>query len=54
MQFALTFENPLKPRPDDKKPIEPPYTFENGTPYVPPTKPAEPFIPDRDFDGPAQ
>jgi hypothetical protein len=30
-----------------------PYTFENGTPYIPPAKPAEPYIPDRGFDGPA-
>ncbi len=39
--------------PDNRKPTEPPYRFENGTPYVPPVKPEEAFIPDRGFDGPA-
>jgi len=30
-----------------------PYIFENGTPFVPPAKSDEPFVPDRGFDGPA-
>lgn len=35
------------------RPAEPPYRFENGTPYVPPDEPEERFIPDRGFDAPA-
>jgi hypothetical protein len=32
---------------------EQPYTYENGTPYEPPTKSDSPLIPDQGFDGPA-
>jgi hypothetical protein len=42
-----------EPGPLPSKPAEPPYTYENGTPYVPPAKPEEPSIPDNGFDGPA-
>jgi hypothetical protein len=34
-------------------PEHPCYTFENGTPYAPPTKSEAPLIPDCGFDGPA-
>jgi hypothetical protein len=34
-------------------PEQQPYTFENGTPYVPRAKCEDPLILDRGFDGPA-
>jgi len=37
----------------DQKPKPEPYRYENGTLYVPPVKPPEPFVPDNGFDGPA-
>ena len=43
------------PRIEDASPLvpEPPYTYENGTPYVPPPAKDKPFIPDNGLDGPA-
>lgn len=41
--------------PEDRKPNPnpEPYRFENGDLYIPPQKPAKPFIPDRGFDEPS-